>query len=335
MPQLYLVALTTGVLTVFFDVAYQSYLPSLVARDQLVEGNSRLEVTRSGAQLVGPALAGILIGLVKAPFAIIVDALSFIVSALFVARIRRGEPPVVVEATGASFLAGMRRDIAEGLRYVLGHPLLRPIAACTSTSNLFGNMAFAVYLLYLVRTLRLGPGTIGVVLGLGNIGYVLGALLAGPIAERFGLGRTIIWSIPFAAGMLLVPLAPVSNPIPWLVAAGLLWSFCGPVYNINQVSLRQAITPERMQGRMNATMRFIVWGTIPIGSFIGGLLGSTIGLRPTIVIGTVGMTLAFLPPLFSPVRSLKRIPEPPDEASEEAARGPSRPRPALDRPPDD
>jgi predicted MFS family arabinose efflux permease len=308
------VAFVNGVLTVFFDVAYQAYLPSIVERDQLVEGNSKLEGSRATAQLAGPGLAGGLIQLVGAPLAIIADAVSYVGSALFVFLIRRPEPPIEVHPDGKQKI---RKEIAEGLRYVLKNPLLRAIAACTGSSNLFSQIAFAVLILYAVRNLHLTPGAIGLIFGIGNVGALLGAFTGSAIARKLGVGPTIVLSaIIFGPPWLLIPLASPSFPYPYLIGAMLIGSFGGVIYNVNQVGLRQAITPLRMQGRMNATMRFMVWGTIPIGAFIGGLLGSTIGLRPTLWIGAIGSCLTFLPVAFSPVRSLERIPELSDETAE-------------------
>jgi MFS family permease len=309
--QLYVVAFVNGILTVFFDVAYQAYLPSIVERDQLVEGNSKLEGSRATAQLAGPGMAGGLIQWIGAPVAIIADAVSYVGSAFFVFLIRRPEPPVEVHPEGKTKI---RREIAQGLRYVVKHPLLRSIAACTGTSNLFSQMAFAVFLLYAVRRLGLTPGEIGIVFGIGNVGALLGAVSGTAIARKLGVGPTIVASaLVFGPAWILIPLASRSFPYPYLIGAMFLGSFGGVVYNVNQVSLRQAITPLRMQGRMNATMRFMVWGTIPIGSFIGGVLGNTIGLKPTLWVAAIGGCLAFLPVLLSPVRSLERIPDPPDE----------------------
>jgi MFS family permease len=305
--QLYVVGFVNGVLTVFFDVAYQSYLPSIVDRDQLVEGNSKLEGSRATAQIAGPGLAGGLIQWIGAPFAIIADAVSFVGSALFVFLIRRPEPPAQEHPEGRKRI---RTEIAEGLRYVVNHPQLRAIAACTAGANLFGQLAMAVFILFAVRELHLKVGEIGLVFTLGNVGGLLGALSGSPIARKLGVGPAIILSaMLFGPALLLAPLASPKFPHPFLIGAMLIASFSGVMYNVNQVGLRQAITPLRMQGRMNATMRFMVWGTIPIGAFTGGLLGTTIGLRPTLWVGAIGGCLTFLPLLFSPVRSLIRIPE--------------------------
>jgi MFS family permease len=308
MLQLYIVAFVTGICTVFFDVAYQSYLPSLVDRDQLVDGNAKLEVSRSGAQLAGPGMAGILIQVLKAPVAILVDAVSYIFSAIFIGLIRRKEAPVVRGADGKH--ERLIPQIKEGVRYVVKHDLLRPIAFCTANSNLFSSMGGAVLIYFAVRQLQLSAGAIGLIFAIGNLGFLLGAFVARGIADRFGLGKTIVGSaVVFGVAWPLIPLATRSTAGPLIVAALLIVGFGGVVYNVNQVSLRQAITPDRLQGRMNATMRFMVWGTMPIGSFIGGILGSTIGLRPTLWIAAVGGLLSFVPPAFSAVIRLETIPE--------------------------
>jgi MFS family permease len=315
--QLYVVAFVTGVLTVFFDVSYQSYLPSLVERDQLVDGNAKLEISRSGAQLAGPGLGGLLVQALRAPVAIFADALSYLWSAMWVFLIRKKELPIERPAEGHR---SMRKEIREGLRYVWRHPYLRPIAFCTGSSNLFSSMFIAVLVLFAVRSLHMKPGLIGLALGVGNVGFLLGAFFAQRIAKRVGIGPAIIGSIGLASPVwLLVPLATPSTGFAILVITTLVTGFGGmAVYNINQVSLRQAITPMRMQGRMNATMRFMVWGTLPIGSFVGGILGNTIGLRPTLWVGAIGSLFAFIPPLFSPVRSLREIPTFEEETPEEA-----------------
>jgi MFS family permease len=316
--QLYVVALIVGVLTVFFDVAYQSYLPSLVGRDQLVDGNAKLQISASGAQVAGPPVAGVLIGLLTAPIAVLLDALSFLGSALFIFGIRRHEPAPEVTRDAAGNRTGMLAEMREGLRYVLGHRLLRSIAACTGTGNLFSSMAWAVLLLYLVRELGMSPELIGVVLGIGSIGFLVGALLPARVQRLIGLGPAIVVSAFIeGAAFLLVPLAPRSSPIPFLVVAQLVMGMAVVVYNVSQVSLRQAITPDRLQGRMNATMRFLVWGTMPVGAVIGGYLGGAIGLRETLFVGTIGEALGFLFVLFSPVRSLRTMPaQQPAEAPE-------------------
>lgn len=311
MPQLYAVGFAVGCMEVFFDVAYQSYLPSVVEREQLVEGNAKLEMSVAASSVVGPGIAGFLVELVRAPFAIAFDALSYAGAVLLLLLIRRPEagPEPHDPATGTR--PSMRSEAAQGLRYVLGHRHLRAIAACTGTLNLFGNIGGVVLLIYIVNELGVNAGTIGLIFGIANIGVLLGALSGERLARRFGIGPVITWSAFVSAFALLpVVLAPRDNPIPWLIGSGMIAASTGVIYNINQVSLRQAITPERMQGRMNATMRFIVWGTIPIGSLIGGGLGAIIGLQATILVGVIGSFLGFLPVFLSQVRTLQRIPDP-------------------------
>jgi MFS family permease len=191
----------------------------------------------------------------------------------------------------------------------LRHPYLRNIAACTGTLNLFGNIGGVILLLYIIDELGISAGTVGIVFAIANLGVLLGALTAERLARRFGIGPTIVWSA-FVSAFALVPVAvaPVDNAVPFLVASGIIGASTAVIYNVNQVSLRQAITPERMQGRMNATMRFIVWGTIPIGSLVGGALGALIGLQATIWVGAIGSFLGFVPVFFSQVRGLREIP---------------------------
>ena len=316
--QLYVVGFVVGMLTVFFDVAYQSYLPSVVGRDQIQEGNAKLEVSRAGAAVIGPGLAGILIGILRAPLAVALDAFSFLGSALFLFLIRRPEPAPEVRHEVGQPKPGMRREMAEGLRYVLGHAYLKNIAACTATANLFGTVATSVLLVYAVRELGMTAGAIGVAFSIGATGALLGALTANRVSSRLGVGRTII-TFAGLGGLALLPLAlaPAGTPQPVLLALMALFAFvtgvATVVYNVAQVSLRQAITPARMQGRMNATMRWFVWGTIPIGGVLGGALGTLLGVREAVLIGALGELVAVLPVLFSPVRMIRAMPAPVDE----------------------
>ena len=319
LAQLFVVGFVVGICTVFFDVAYQSYLPALVERDRIIEGNSKLEISRSAAQIGGPGLSGGLVELFTAPYAILVDAISFLGSGLFLLRIRAPEPPVTTAADGAK--PSMRTELREGLRFVLGNPNLRAQAGCTSTSNFFSNVAFAVILVYLVRELGLSAGVIGLAFSLGSAGSLLAAFTAMRLSRRFGIGpTTIATGLLWGPSSLLVAFAPVGNAaIPFLVCAVFVSGFAIVVYNIVQVSYRQAICPPRLQGRMNSVMRFIVWGTIPLGGLVGGALATWIGLRETIVVGAVGGSLAVLWIVFSPQRHLREMPEPIDDSGAEPA----------------
>lgn len=308
--QMYVVGFVTGILTVFFDVSYMSYLPSLLEPDEILEGNSKLEISRTIAQTAGPALGGGLIGLLGAPLAILADAVSFLASAAFVTRIRRREPATDARHdTRGEAHVSLRQEVADGLRYVLGNRYLRSIAAGTATWNLFSNIAFSTYLVYLVRDLHLEVATIGVVLGIGNLGGITGALTATRLGRRFGVGPVIVGAMALAGpAAIMVPLASVGWAIPMLLTAQVLIGFSSVVYNVNQVSLRQAITPERMQGRMNATMRFIVWGTIPIGATVGGIIATAVGVTQALWVGCILGCTAVVPLLLGPVRKLRDFP---------------------------
>ena len=318
--QLYVVGFINGCLTVFFDVSYQSYLPSIVDRDQLVEGNSKLEITRSASQILGPGMAGPLIDLVKAPFAILLDALSFLVSAVMVLWIRRPEPPPEVHDATTGPRPSMRQEIGAGLRYVTGHRWLRSIAATTGTSNLFSNVSGAILLLWLVNDHDFSASQLGFAFSLGSFGVLGAALTASRISRWLGVGRTlVVSSIGFGIAGLPLILAPADLLFPAVAGSVFLGGYFGVVWNINQISLRQAITPTRMQGKMNATMRFIVWGTIPLGMIAGGFLGGVIGLFPTVAVGAIGSLFAFLPVALSPVRQLRDMPEPLADEAEASA----------------
>jgi MFS family permease len=203
-------------------------------------------------------------------------------------------------------------ELKEGLGFVLRNPNLRAQAGCTATSNLFSSLAFAVFLVFAVRELELSAGVIGLIFSIGAAGSLVAALTARRIAGRFGIGPTsIVTAALFGPSTLLVAFAPVGNDaIPFLIAAQLVFGFTVVTYNIVQVSYRQAICPPRLQGRMNSVMRFVVWGTIPIGTLLGGGLATWLGLREAIAIGAIGGGLAFLWLLFSPQRQLREMPEP-------------------------
>jgi MFS family permease len=310
LEQLYLVALLTGIFTVFFDVSYQSYLPALVDRQNLIEGNTKLEITRSTAQVAGPAVAGFLIQWIGGAKAVAVDALSFLLSAIALASIKKPEPEP--RPSTASGTTGFIPEMREGIDVVFRSPILWRIAGCTATTNLGSNMVFgAVFLVFAYRQLHLSAGVVGIVFALGSVGGLVGAFLAGWVARRVGIGPTLgVMVVVGGLALLATPLALVGAPAVVLAVTGFIEGLTIPIYNINQLSLRQAITPDRVQGRMNATMRTIVWGTIPLGAFIGGILGTSIGLVPTIVLGGILSVLAALWIFLGPVIRLKEQPAP-------------------------
>lgn len=306
LPQLYVVALATGTLTVFFDVAYQSYLPHLIGRDRLVEGNAKLESVRGVGEVGGRTLGGLLIQALSAPVAIGADALSFLLSAAFVRRIRAREDPPV-RAPGAH----LGREIMAGLRFVVGIPALRAIALSTGISNLCSAIRTAVLVVLLARVIGLGAGAIGAFFAVVAVGALGGALVATRIGARLGPG-TAIWTSTAAIGLfgLAVPLADRGWPLV-LAAVGFgAAAAANVVYNVVQISFRQALTPEHLLGRLNATMRFLVWGTIPLGGVLGGVLGELLGVRAALWVAAVAQLLPVLPVYFSPLRRIRTFPTP-------------------------
>jgi len=299
--QLVAVAACVGVASVFFEIAYQSLVPSVVDDDELERANARLEFTNSAARISGNGLAGALITFVGAPLAVVVDAVSYVVSVLTLAALRVRETH---RDGGAAERAPFLADLREGIDAVFAVPAIVRIAGATATSNLGLAMLMAVQLLYAYRVLHLSPAVVGVLLAVSNLGFA-GALFAPRIARRFGVGRTLVWSA--AIGLLsqfLLPLALVTSPLPVLFAAELLVTACVPIYNITQVSLRQRMIPAERIGRVNATMRTVVWGTMPLGTLLGGALGNTIGIVPTLVAGAAVASCAIPWLLTAPVRAL-------------------------------
>jgi MFS family permease len=302
--QLYAVALLTGVCTVFFDVAYQSYVPELVDREQLVDANAKLQASESVSQIGGPSAGGLLIQVLTAPYAVLLDAASFLWSASWVAAIRT-RPPKAERRPDRN----LRREIGEGLRFVLGNRLLRSIALCTGTSNLFGSIAAAVFYVLLARELRLSPGLIGLIESTSAIGGLAGSLVADRFARRVGQGPAIwISALAMAPFGFVAPFVQRDWTLALLAfAQGVMWLNV-VIYNITQVSFRQGLCPPALLGRMNATMRFLVWGTMPVGGFLGGVLGETIGVRQTLFVVAVGGSLSFLPVFLSPLRRMRELP---------------------------
>jgi MFS family permease len=302
--QLYAVAAVTGVSTVFFDVAYMSYLPQLIGRGHLVEGNAKLQGSESVSQIAGPSIGGLLIQAISAPYAVLVDALSFVWSAGWVAAIDI-RPPRPERKPDRN----LRREIGEGLRFVLGNPLLRAIAACTGSFNLFSSMILAVFYVLLARELHVSPGIIGLITATAAVGGVIGSLTAGKFAARVGQGPAIWISTAVTAPFSLVaPFAQRNWTLVLLAAAQIVMWMGTVVYNITQASFRQGLCPPTMLGRMNATIRFLVWGTMPLGGLVGGVLGAAIGVRETLLVAGVGESLAFLPVFLSPLRRMRELP---------------------------
>jgi MFS family permease len=313
LTQLIVVGVCVGGLSVFFDVAYQSYLPSLINRDRLVDGNAKLQATASVAQVSGPAVGGGLTQLFGGANAIGVNALTYVWSVLCLWRISTPEAPV--ERVPERHLRG---EIAEGLRFVFANRSLVAIVSCTGLSNLCSGIVATVGVLVLTRQDGASAGIVGLVLTAGGVGGVVGALFAGRIATRIGQARTIWLSLAVTQPVvLLIPLSGRGWLLSLYAVGWLGYGLGGVVYNIAQVSFRQSICPDRLLGRMNASVRFLVWGTIPLGSLLGGVLGTAIGIRAALWVGAIGVVLSPLCVVFSPLRRMRDLPtgEPPADAS--------------------
>lgn len=305
--ELYIIGFLVGALTVFFGVAYPSFLPSLVQREQLVEGNSKLEVSRSIAQIAGPGFGGILVQVFTAPLAIVVDVISFVISALFLSLVRVTESA----PKPAEQHQSMRKEIIEGLRLVLENPLLRAMTFATATFNFFAAVAEAVFILYATRQLGINPAALGLIFAIAGPGALLGAVTAPQFTRKFGIGPTIAGSLLLLGiASLFIPLAggPVIIAISLLALSQLLLGFALPIYDVNVISLAQGITPGHFLGRMNASTRFIYAGVGPIGALVGGILGGIVGLRFTLLIAAIGALLGFLWILLSPTWKVKGQP---------------------------
>jgi MFS family permease len=326
MIELYVVGLLLGVFSVFFIVAYVAYLPSLVDRADLIEGNSKLQASAAVAQVLGPGLAGAMIQFLKAPVAILVDSLSYLVSVLTLIWIRSPEPRPDHPAQGQ---AGFLRELWEGTRYVFGHAIIRLVTAANATSNFGGAVVEAVFLIYAVNQLHLSATTIGSIYAAGAVAAVLGAAVAPRLASHLGPGPLMaVSALLFRITYLAVPVAAFVGMPAYLLGAILVTSrFSELIYNVTQLSLRQAIVPARLQGRSSAVVRTVTWGAIPLGSALGGTLGMQIGLVPTIIVGALLSMVAAAWILAGPVR-LREQPtedaEPPGEQTGQAgAPGPA------------
>ncbi|MER6979390.1 MFS transporter [Streptomyces carpinensis] len=307
MAQLYVVAVAAGVCSVFFDVSYQSYVPSLVHADHLMSANGKLGTTQAFAQLGGPSLGGGLVGLFGAAGAMTADALSYAVSVLSILGIRTREEPPPARPTDET----LRRRIAEGLKFVFGHGILRRVVACTGTANLFSGMSSALAMVFLIRVLHVRPALTGLIMAGAAIGGIAGGAFAGRLAKKVGSAR-IIWvsMLVFSAPQVIAAAAwqgwgVLLFPLGWGIAY-----FSGMVYNIAQLSYRQSVTPPELMGRMNAAVRWVAWGTLPLGGVLGGVLGTLIGVRPAFWLAFIGSWAAGWLVFFSPLRHMRDVPQP-------------------------
>ncbi|TMD34549.1 MAG: MFS transporter [Chloroflexi bacterium] len=301
--QLYVVAALAGMLTVLFNVAHSAFLPSLIPRESLVEANSKLAMSDSLAEIGGPAVAGPLVQLISAPFALFFDALSFLFSACCLGLIHTPEPPPIAIEQRKSIWS----DLVEGLRLVLKNPLLRALAGSAGTFSLFGNFIGALYVLYVIRQVGAPPIFLGFLVATGGVSALVGALLAERVVRRFGPGMTVGMGLfMYGATGLLIPLAggSVALALSLRFLSQLIGDASVSIYLIAEVSLRQSLVPANVLGRTNASMQFLSQGIAPLGALLAGILGGMIGLRLTILIGVLGVMLAGTWLLLSPVRKV-------------------------------
>jgi MFS family permease len=305
LTHVYVVAFAVGVLTVFFDVGYMSLLALVVPRRDFVEANAKLSLSRSASWIGGQPLAGGLVQLLTAPFALLADALSFLLSGSFIGRIRVEERPLEEQP------ARIREQLREGFGFVLGQPLMRAKLGCAATINLFNFVFHAIFVLYATRELGVGPGLLGLVLGAGAVGAAIGALIAPRVERRIGIGPSIlVGSILFPAPLLLVPAAggPFTLVLALLFASEFLAGIGVMLFDVSGGSLSLFLTPQRLLARATGTYRFVNYGIRPIGALLGGALGSAIGLRPTLWLATAGALLGVVWLVFSPLPRLREQP---------------------------
>ncbi len=303
--QVYVVALVVSILTIIFNVAYQSYLPRLVGKDDLLEGNSKLAASAAVAEFGGFSIGGWLVQALTAPMAILIDAGSFVVSAFTLGLIRTREP-----ATSSAGRQPVFTEIGEGLRMVWRHPLLRASATAVLAHGLAGGIYGALVVLYMNRGLGFDPGVLGMIWAVGGVSSFVGAAFASRFSLRLGFGRAMFVGLGiYGLTACLIPLASGATLISGaLLVCQQLGDGFYILYDINQVSLRQGVTPENLLGRVNATVQFIDLGATLIGSLVGGLLGDMVGVHLILAVGAAGMLLSALPLALSPVRKLKEAP---------------------------
>jgi MFS family permease len=314
MDLLYVVAVLVGGLNVIFDIGTLSYVPNLVERRHLLEANGKIQAIRAFAGISGPGIAGLLIGLITAPITLSADAISYLFSAAGLISIRKREPAPKVPEVRTS----IRRQIGEGFQAVYGSRLLRALLTQSAALNLAFGAFWTVFLVYAVRILGLSPFKLGLVVGAMAVGALLGALFSHRVRNALGLGRSMIYSTIGCSMAPLVLLIPRSASLPSmliLMAAQFVYGANISSLNVNAITLRQVVTPRRVLARMNATYRMLLFGVPPVGSIIGGLLGTALGLRTALVIALIALTSPMAWLFFSPVFRLQEMPGAPDEDS--------------------
>ena len=304
MGLLYSAAAATGLLSVFFTVCYQAYVPVLVRRDNLLEANAKLALTGSIADVGGPGLAGVLVQWITAPMALLFDAASFLVSAYSIWRI--GTPEAAPERAAHG---RMGREIVEGLRASWCHPILRALGLRAGTAGFFAGIIGGQYFLFAIRELHLDPALLGLIISLGGASNLFGALVSEKLVRRFGIGPVMIGSAVVCGIAALIP--PLAHGSVFLctafLAAAQAFDLTWPIYSINEVSLRQAVTPDHLLGRVNSAMHLLFYGLIPAGALAGGAIAGPIGLRTTMMVGGLGFLLSALWLVRSPILRLRKL----------------------------
>ena len=301
--QLYVVAFVVGTMTVFFHVAYSSLFVALVEREDYVVANSWLAGSRSFSFVAGPSVGGILVQLLKAPYALLVDSISYLFSAGYLSSIDPVEPEIEVAQKG---------HVAAGVRYILTSSVMRSSLLATATINLFNFVFHALFVLYAIRSLHVRPATLGIVLGAGAVGSLIGSFVTSRLGRSLGIGPTyILGCILFPVPLVLVPLA--GGPY-WLIMAMLFLAEFGAglgvmVLDISAASIFAALVPHRLRSRVSGAYMVVNNGIRPVGSLIGGFLGTAIGLQTTLWIGVVGAMTGFLFLLPSPIPKMRELPE--------------------------
>jgi predicted MFS family arabinose efflux permease len=305
-PQLYAVAFAVGTFAVVFEISWPTLFVAVVPRRDVVDANSKMSLSRALSFVVGPSAAGFLVQALTAPVTLLVDAFSFLGSALFLTRLRAQEPPVEEDGNG---VLGSLRD---GLRFVLRDELIRSDLACAATVNLFNFVFAAIFVLYATRELGVAPGTLGIALGAGAVGGIVGALIAPGLERLIGIGRSVVLgSVLFPAPLILVPIASGSElQLGLMLGAAEFFSAVGVmIFDVSAASLAFLRIPDRIRARAAGSFRFVNYGVRPLGALLGGALGTALGLQTTLWIGVLGALLGVAWLFFSPIPRLREVAE--------------------------
>ena len=307
LPLLLALAFAIGICAAMFEVCWLSYVPSLVDRDRLVEAMGKVSTSHSAAEVAGPSVGGLMVQLVTAPLALVLNAVTYVAATVSLIMIRDREPDPAEDRPERRLLG----ELVDGLRFAFGEPHIRATAFAAALGNFFGLITETVFLVYAVRELRLGPGLIGLILSAQGIGGLLGASLANVVTRRFPVGRVyVVARITSGLGTLLLPIANGSPIVVVLtcMAGFFVWQAALAQTNVINASLRQVFTPGYLRGRMNASVRTLVFGMLPLGALAGGFAGTALGLHNALWLGAVGYGLSVLPIVFSPLFGLNRLP---------------------------